>query len=171
MDRLKLNFNLDNLSLPDSFPRVPYLPENHQPIAYAAAAGLLGTIALKSLYTYTTKKKLKLYYFDIAGKGECIRLACAYGGIHLEDVRIPIDNRETFEQLKKEGKLPFGQLPAVELPDGTILAQTAAIMRYVGKISGLYPVCPVAAAKVDAAIDAESDLFAGLGISIYRGKH
>lgn len=168
MDRLKLN--LENFTLPESFPRIPYLPENHQPIAYAAAAGLFGAIAVKSIYKYATKKKLKLYYFDIAGKGECIRLACAYGGIHLEDVRIPMDNRETFEQLKKEGKLPFGQLPAVELPDGTILAQTSSIMRYIGKLSGLYPVCPVAAAKVDAALDAENDLFAGLGISIYRGE-
>ena len=102
MDRLKMNLNLDNIHLPESLPRFPYIPENHQPVAYAAVVGLLSTIALKSLYCYTSKKKLKLYYFDLAGKGECIRLACAYGGVELEDIRIPLDNREKFEQMKKE---------------------------------------------------------------------
>lgn len=36
----------------------------------------------------TAATKVKLYYFDIKGKGEPIRLACTYAKIPLEDVRV-----------------------------------------------------------------------------------
>ena len=72
----------------------------------------------------------KLYYFDIPGKGEAIRLACAHSGFALEDIRI---TRDQFIALKESGKLPFGQVPLLELPTGECLSQSAAIMRYIGK--------------------------------------
>ena len=37
--------------------------------------------------------EVELLYFDIAGKAEAIRLACAYGGVALKDTRI---RREDF---------------------------------------------------------------------------
>ena len=117
-----------------------------------------------------TMEKLKLYYFDIPGKGECIRLLCAYAGLCLEDIRIPLDNREVFDNLKKEGKLIFGQLPALQINDrGDMITQSAAIMRYLGKITTMYPKCPIEAALVDAIIDEEADLCTGLSVSRYRG--
>lgn len=33
----------------------------------------------------------KLYYFDIPGKGEAIRLACAFSGYVIEDIRLSRD--------------------------------------------------------------------------------
>jgi prostaglandin-H2 D-isomerase / glutathione transferase len=113
---------------------------------------------------------MKLYYFDIAGKGDCIRLLCAHAEIPLEDVRIPLANREIFDKLKSDGKLPFGQLPALEIKgDANLITQSASIMRYIGKISGAYPTCPVKAALVDGIIDEETDLTTGLSVSRYRG--
>jgi hypothetical protein len=40
----------------------------------------------------------KLYYFDIPGKGEAIRLACAYAGYEIEDIRL---NQDEFLVLKE----------------------------------------------------------------------
>lgn len=112
--------------------------------------------------------KLKLYYFNIAGKGEAIRLACAYGGVPLEDFRM---HANEFHDLKVSGKLAFGQVPALSVNDDTILTQSAAIMRYVGKLTGLYPVNDdLYAAKIDMIVDSENDLFMGLSVSRYRGK-
>lgn len=74
----------------------------------------------------------KLYYFDIPGKGEAIRLACAHGGYALEDIRI---TKAEFAVLKENGKFPFGQVPLLELPTGECLSQSAAIMRYIGKLA------------------------------------
>lgn len=113
---------------------------------------------------------MKLYYFDIPGKGDCIRLLCAHNGISLEDIRIPLANREIFDKLKSDGRLPFGQLPALEINgEAALITQSAAIMRYLGKISGSYPSCPVRAALVDGIIDEETDLTTGLSVSRYRG--
>ena len=115
-------------------------------------------------------KTMKLYYFDIPGKGDCIRLLCAHAGIPLEDVRIPLANREIFDKLKSDGKLPFGQLPALEIKgDTNLITQSASIMRYIGKVSGAYPTCPVKASLVDGIIDEETDLTTGLSVSRYRG--
>ena len=114
---------------------------------------------------------LRLFYFDIPGKGECIRLLCAHAGLSLEDIRVPLDNREVFDVLKKDGKLIFGQLPALQInEEGDMITQSAAIVRYLGKLSTIYPECPIQAALVDAIMDEEADLFTGLSVSRYRGK-
>jgi glutathione S-transferase len=72
----------------------------------------------------------KLYYFDLPGKGEAIRLACAHSGFALEDVRL---SRAEFIAKKERGELPFGQVPVLELSEGVCLSQSAAIMRYIGE--------------------------------------
>jgi glutathione S-transferase len=117
---------------------------------------------------------MKLFYFDIAGKGDCIRLLCAHAGLPLEDIRIPLDSRGPFDKLKAEGKLPFGQLPALQISETEpLITQSSAIMRYLGKVSGqasLYPSCPATAALIDGIIDEENDLTTGLSVSRYRGE-
>ena len=69
---------------------------------------------------------LKLYYFDIPGKGEPIRLLCAYANLPLDDIRV---SKDQFLALKAEGKLHFGQLPALEVANNRVLTQSAAILR------------------------------------------
>jgi glutathione S-transferase len=120
-----------------------------------------------------SQPRLKLYYFDIKGKGEPIRLMAAYAGLELEDFRI--SDRSHFTKMKENGELPFGQLPLLEvgLDDGTThaLAQSAAILRYVSKLAGLYPADDwIAAAKVDAALDQETDAFIGPTVVSYTTR-
>lgn len=115
---------------------------------------------------------LKVVYFDFAGKAEAIRLACSYGNLPWEDVRVSF---EKFQDIKREGKLKFGQLPALFVSDEngteTVVNQTSAIMRYVGKLSGLYPKNDdLYAALIDSILDQEADLFAGLTVSRYRDR-
>ena len=117
----------------------------------------------------------KLYYFDIAGKGEGIRLAFTYCGVPFEDYRFA--DREAVNQMKASGRLMFGQVPALEVsPLGkgvTLLNQSAAMLRFIGKLKpevGLYPTDPLVAAKVDALCDQEADAFMGLRVTKYKDR-
>eukprot|EP01038_Epipyxis_sp_PR26KG_P007551 gene7551-10290_t len=139
---------------------------------FSVLAGFLTVGAIAYAYHYKSKKnnvghkKLKLYYFDMPGRGESIRLACAYSGIELDDVRL---NDTQFAELKQQEKLPFGQLPVLEIDNEVIIAQSAAILRYIGKIDGsLYPTDYIQAAIADSIVDAEKDLIAGLTVSRFK---
>ncbi|CAM9116841.1 unnamed protein product [Discosporangium mesarthrocarpum] len=119
--------------------------------------------------------KFTLTYFDIPGPAEAIRLAFYISGISFEDRRI---DREEFTRIKlgRQGTqrtlrqplyLPFGQLPLLEV-DGESFPQSAAILRFVGKLGGLYPSDPIKAAKCDAVIDGMIDIQAAIRPSIYE---
>ena len=86
--------------------------------------------------------KITLYYFKIPfWRAEVTRLSLFIADIPFDDHRIEGDE---YDEFKKTGKLPngkiapFKQLPVLEV-DGKIFAQTGAIARYCGKLSGLYP--------------------------------
>ena len=97
---------------------------------------------------------LKLYYFDMAGRAEPIRMTLTLGKVAFEDIRL---SQEEFGKLKQEGKFPLGQVPCLEI-DGKMLPQSTAILRFAGRKAGFYPDDPLLAAKVDAAIDAGNDI-------------
>lgn len=101
----------------------------------------------------TDRKVMKLTYFDLTGRGEPIRLALWIGGVKFEESRIEFKD---WPKLKPETK--YGSLPVLDLPTGENLAQTRAIARYVGKVAGLYPKDPIAAAMVDEIIDTCEDI-------------
>lgn len=103
-----------------------------------------------------------LTYFDIPGPAEAIRLAFYMAGVPFEDRRV---SRREFANMKSE--LPFEQLPTLAV-DGVVFPQSAAILRYAGKIGGLYPEDPVRAAKCDAVIDCMFDIQAAIRPSIYE---
>lgn len=115
----------------------------------------------------------KLYYFDLPGKGEAIRLALNYANIPFEDVRL---DRDSFTKLKEDGTLAYGQVPALEVTTENgrnVICQSAAILRYIGRIAQpglLYPTDPLEASIVDSVLDAEIDLFMGLTCSRYRSR-
>ena len=97
----------------------------------------------------------KLYYFDFhGGAGEPIRNAFRIGKIAFEDARVP---SAEWPALKASDKCIYGQMPILEI-DGTPYAQSMAILRFVGKITGLYPTDPVAALRVDECLDAMIDM-------------
>eukprot|EP00803_Ostreobium_quekettii_P006244 evm.model.scf_131.2 EVM.evm.TU.scf_131.2 scf_131:15187-15813(-) len=105
---------------------------------------------------------LKLIYFDFPGRAEVIRLALFVGGLDFEDVRL---TREQF--LAEKADLPFGLLPVLEV-DGERISQSLAILRYVGRLSGLFPADPLAAFRCDEIVQAFEDLFDKLRPSMYE---
>ena len=100
--------------------------------------------------------KLKLIYPDVPfWRAEMIRLALFFGGIEFEDLR---PSREEIDKMRTEGVFPFGQFPVLQV-DGKTIAQTGAIARFCGKLSGLYPTeNDFYAAKVDEVIDLATDI-------------
>jgi glutathione S-transferase len=97
----------------------------------------------------------KLYYFDIFGRAEAIRMLLAHAKHEFEDVRI---NKDQLQELKNEGKLEFGQVPMLE-HNGKNLVQSWAILRYLGKVLGYYPETSEEAWAVDSIVDAAEDFF------------
>jgi prostaglandin-H2 D-isomerase / glutathione transferase len=79
--------------------------------------------------------KPKLTYFDMhASRGEECRLALHCAGVEFEDNRI---NRDTWMSLKANS--PFGGLPLFEIPGKPVLAQSNAVLVYIGREYGLHP--------------------------------
>ena len=110
---------------------------------------------------------LRLRYFPFPGRAGAIRDTLRIGGIRFEDVHV---SAEDFQAQKAAGALPFGSLPVLDLetPRGTVsAAQSNAILRFVGRRAGLYPVDdPVRALKVDEALDLGEELYHVIGPSI-----
>jgi len=100
----------------------------------------------------------KLTYFSIAGRGESIRLALSIGGIsQWTDDRIEFADWNVVKPTT-----PWGSLPVLTLQDGREIAQQRAILRMVGKETGLYPSAEFndnfTAAKIDELMDALEDV-------------
>lgn len=78
--------------------------------------------------------QLKLTYFDFhGGRAEPARLALAIGGVAFEDHRFSFPE---FAEVRKS--TPFGQVPTLHV-DSVQVTQCDAIIRYAGKLAGLYP--------------------------------
>ena len=102
--------------------------------------------------------KPKLVYFDApVSRGEECRLALYLGGVDFEDVRI---KREEWAALKPT--TPFGALPYLEIPGHPPLAQSNAILVYIGRTSGLHPKDDFEAARHEAMMQHIEDLRAVL---------
>ena len=93
-------------------------------------------------------------------RAEVARLPLFMSNIDFEDFRITSDDNKF---IKENGKLkdgtiiPFRQLPVLVLK-GQSIAQTGAIARICGKISGMYPEDMIEAGKVDQVIDTVTDI-------------
>ena len=88
--------------------------------------------------------QLNLTYFDFhGGRGEPVRLALAIGGIAFDDHRFTFAE---FPEVRKTA--PFGQVPTLEV-DGAVITQCDSILRYAGKLAGLYPTDPLQALLCD----------------------
>jgi len=106
--------------------------------------------------------KITLYYFKIPfWRAEVTRLSLFIGDIPFQDYRIEGDD---YDKFKKSGELPnkkiapFKQLPVLDV-DGEIFAQTGAIARFCGKLSGLYPKNDdFKSALIDQIIEAAQDI-------------
>nr|UOU03292.1 glutathione S-transferase sigma 3-1 [Brachionus rubens] len=77
----------------------------------------------------------KLYYFNMRGRGELIRLLFAASGQQYEDIRM---EQSEWPEYKKQA--PFGQAPFLEIENGKkkiVLSQSCAIARYLSRKFGL----------------------------------
>src|SRR6195256_630287 len=85
--------------------------------------------------------RYKLTYFDAAAsRGEECRLALHLSGLPFEDERLSGD-----QWAARKERTPFGALPVLTV-DGRQLAQSNAILRFIGSQHGLHPAEPFEAA-------------------------
>ena len=106
-----------------------------------------------------------LLYFPSPGRGEAIRDAFRIAKISFADQRIAFD---TFRGMKASGELPYGTVPVLVV-DGAqkrTIAQSNAILRYAGKLGGLYPNDPIDALRVDELLDVGEEINSELGPSM-----
>ncbi len=106
-----------------------------------------------------TIASLRLRYFPFPGRAAPIRDALNIGKVDfVDDFVAP----EQFRDRRAAGEFPFGGLPVLDVQtssDNACAAQSNAILRFAGRLSGLYPVDnPLLALKVDEAMDASEDI-------------
>jgi glutathione S-transferase len=83
------------------------------------------------------------------GRAEVARLLFTLAGAEFVDKRITFDEWRGADGAALKEKTPFGQLPVLQLDDGSYQAQSAAIDRYVAATTGQLPSDPLAAARAD----------------------
>merc|ERR1712038_1833177 len=92
----------------------------------------------------------------LEGGGFPPRAPLGKGGVRGQD-------HQGLQHLEASGVSPFGQAPVLEV-DGKPIAQTGAIARYCGKLSGHYPKDDdFAAAKIDEILDTATDMTTTMG--------
>jgi glutathione S-transferase len=97
--------------------------------------------------------KPKLTYFDFSGsRGEECRLALFVAGVDFEDFRL----KGGWSDLK--ASTPFGSLPVLEIPGKGSLAQSNAILTFIGRSHGLHPTDTWEAAQHEALMSASEHL-------------
>jgi len=112
---------------------------------------------------------LRLRYFPFPGRAGAIRDTLTIGEVAFDDLHTTF---EQYGELNATNALPFGALPVldVETETGKVsAAQSNAILRYVGRLSGLYPVNDdLQALKVDEALGMGEDIYALLAPSLHE---
>lgn len=108
----------------------------------------------------TRAGEVTLTYFDFPGVAEKLRLTLAVGGVAFNDVRLPGNAAGYAEVARRraEGLLPFGQVPVATIGGVSgVFAQSNALLRYFGRLTGLYP-DGVAALRCDMVLEALAEL-------------
>ena len=75
----------------------------------------------------------KLHYFNGRGRAETTRWMLAVNQIAFENVSV--ETPEALAALRATGKLPFDQMPLLEV-DGLNLSQSSAMIRYLARRGG-----------------------------------
>jgi len=96
----------------------------------------------------------KLYYFDApVSRGEECRLALHLSNVEFDDVRV-----KSADWPALRPKTPFHAMPVLELPGHVPLAQSNAILTYIGRRWGLHPKDDFEAARHEAMMQACEDI-------------
>jgi glutathione S-transferase len=106
--------------------------------------------------------KPKLTYFDApASRGEECRLALHLAGVDFEDVRVKGPDWPAVK-----AQTPFGSVPTFELPGHPVLAQSNAILVYIGRRWGLHPKDDFEAARHEMMMQYVEDLRHVIGATL-----
>ena len=104
-------------------------------------------------------KSLRLRYLEFPGRAQAIRDTLRIGGIAFIDEHLTYDQ---FRDCRAAGELPFGCIPVLVIDNGAgtqCVAQSNAILRFAGRLTGLYPSDdPMLALKVDEALGVGEDI-------------
>ncbi|MGH1357159.1 MAG: glutathione S-transferase family protein [Burkholderiaceae bacterium] len=79
--------------------------------------------------------QIKLHYFKGRGRAETTRWMLAVNQIDF--INVPVESAESLAALRATGKLPFDQMPLLEI-DGHCLSQSSAMVRYLARRGGYY---------------------------------
>lgn len=106
---------------------------------------------------FNSKSKInyKLYYFDMPGRAESIRLLFRHSGIPFEDCRLTM---EQFNEEKKQGKFEYNQMPALQEDENKMYVQTDAILQFLGIRYGYIPSDPKLFYQVQNVIGGVKDI-------------
>eukprot|EP00479_Gromia_sphaerica_P003462 TRINITY_DN1403_c0_g1_i1.p1 TRINITY_DN1403_c0_g1~~TRINITY_DN1403_c0_g1_i1.p1 ORF type:complete len:399 (+),score=107.66 TRINITY_DN1403_c0_g1_i1:471-1667(+) len=108
-------------------------------------------------------EKFTLNYFDLRARAECARCILAAAQQEYQDNRWPIEagtfKHDEMEADKKENpqNYPFGQLPVLDV-DGTKIAQSHTIERYLAETLGFMGSNDIETALIDAAGEHARDI-------------
>ncbi|XP_052808497.1 glutathione S-transferase P-like [Mya arenaria] len=95
---------------------------------------------------------IQLFYFPLRGRAQSIRYLLLDNGLEYEEINVGPE-----WATKWKAETPFGQCPMIQ--DGDLkLAQSCAILRYLGRKAGIDPSDLVSAARVDMINDHEEDI-------------
>ena len=90
---------------------------------------------------------MRLYSMPSSGNSYKVRLLLALLGRTVELVDVEYGS-ETLVRAKAEGRLPFGKAPVLEMEDGTLLAESNAILFHLGQGTPFWPVNALEQAQV-----------------------
>ena len=97
-----------------------------------------------------------IIYFNLRAVCEPIALVLNHGNIAYDEITFKLDD---WAPKKDDPELSqFGQLPSIKLPNGKLISQSGAIIRYAAKLAKLYPEDPELALEADALYDMCKDL-------------
>ncbi|MFK7963176.1 MAG: glutathione S-transferase family protein [Burkholderiaceae bacterium] len=96
----------------------------------------------------------RLHYFAGRGRAETTRWMLAATGIPFEN--LPLETPGALAALRSSGKLPFDQIPLLEI-DGLCLSQSSALIRFLARRGNLYGDTPVEAMWCDMVAGAAAD--------------
>ena len=78
---------------------------------------------------------VKLFYFLGRGRAETTRWMLSINEINF--INVPINTPEDLLKLRNTGKLPFDQMPLLEI-NGMYLSQSVAMVKYLARLGGYY---------------------------------
>eukprot|EP00882_Tetradesmus_deserticola_P019729 GHRQ01021260.1.p1 GENE.GHRQ01021260.1~~GHRQ01021260.1.p1 ORF type:complete len:171 (+),score=41.97 GHRQ01021260.1:151-663(+) len=110
--------------------------------------------------------KLTLHYFDFPGRAEPARLMLTLSGVEFTDKRFTYAEWPDIQP-----SMPFHQVPVLELSDGRILAQMAAIDRYCASLTGMLPADALTLAQVEQGYFFMNDIWEPIATAMTANRN